>query len=303
MRIFFFLVFAFSLVASGQVSQIIEREDGQIHYRLFGSGEPILIINGGPGFSSSGFTPIAKELAALGYQSILYDQRGTGKSTLNKIDESTITVDLMADDIEVLRKHLGFEEWIVFGHSFGGMLASYYTSKYPDRVEAIIYSATGGVDLHLIEDARINLEARLSPAEIDSLRLSRERFVEINDDATRLTYNRHLAKAYLYHDDYVETVSKRLMEGDLSMNRMVWNNMRSIDFDCKEALSLFRKPVLILQGKQDVLSDEVAIRAHGVFPNSELYFIDKCGHYGWLDQKEEYIGRIKTFLKELRANN
>ncbi|MCB0663128.1 MAG: hypothetical protein KDC24_10335, partial [Saprospiraceae bacterium] len=53
-----------------------------ISYKTFGEGKPILIINGGPGMNSNGFQFMAEKIAALGYQTILFDQRGTGGSIL-----------------------------------------------------------------------------------------------------------------------------------------------------------------------------------------------------------------------------
>ncbi|MBC8883162.1 hypothetical protein H9X57_06365 [Flavobacterium piscinae] len=82
-----------------------ENQELETSFRVFGKGNPILIINGGPGMNSEGFVEIAKEIAALNYQAIIYDQRGTGNSKLEVIDSSTITMDLMVQDMEHLRKN------------------------------------------------------------------------------------------------------------------------------------------------------------------------------------------------------
>lgn len=291
-----FSTLAFSF---GQESMMIPTEEGSIHYKVFGSGTPILIVNGGPGFSSEGFEHIGKEIASLGYQTILYDQRGTGKSTLNRIDETTITLDLMITDIEVIRKNLGIDHWIVFGHSFGGMLANYYASKFPDKIMAMIHSSSGGMDLRLTENARANLYARLTEQEIDSLEYWRSKFRENESDHNRSKYYTYLAAAYVFHEAHIPTVSQRLMQGDMRLNRLVWNHMFDINFDCKGELQSFNKPVLILQGKQDIIPQSLALTAASIFSNSSLYFLEDCGHYGWLDQKDEYLRRIKDFLNDI----
>ena len=90
----FVLLMLFTSLLTAQKEGLIKGEDGQLHYKIFGEGIPLLIINGGPGFSSEGFIPLAKELSQQ-YQVILYDQRGTGKSTLPEISTSSITMDLM----------------------------------------------------------------------------------------------------------------------------------------------------------------------------------------------------------------
>ncbi|RYZ16529.1 MAG: alpha/beta fold hydrolase [Chitinophagaceae bacterium] len=114
---------------SGQTGAFAPGNGIRTWYQTFGSGAPVLIINGGPGISSEGFAEIAG-LLAKGNRSIIYDQRGTGRTVLPRKDASTLTIALMAADIEALRQHLGYESWIVMGHSFGGMLASYYAANY-----------------------------------------------------------------------------------------------------------------------------------------------------------------------------
>lgn len=298
----FFLLFL-AVVSLGQESRSIEMQGGKIHYQLIGEGDPILVINGGPGFSSEGFLPIAREIASFGYTAVLYDQRGTGQSVLETTDSSTITMDLMAKDIELIRKDLGVNNWILFGHSFGGMLANYYASKFPEKVIAMIHSSSGGIDLHLFENARENLHSRLTDEEIDSLSFWRRVVRENETEFNRRKLNGFLASAYVYNKEHTPTVADRLMQGNMELNRLVWNDMIRINYDCKEALKTFDKPVLILQGNQDVIPESLALIADSVFFNSTLFFLDKCGHYGWLDQKKEYLNRIKSFLKEIEKQN
>lgn len=286
-------------VAVGQESRYVQAEDGEIHYRVIGEGETILVINGGPGFSSEGFVGIAQQIASLGYRTILFDQRGTGESTLRRTDSTTVTMELMAQDMELIRKDIRVNSWILFGHSFGGMLANYYTSRFPERVSAIIHSSSGGLDLHVIGNAQENLYARLTPLEIDSLTFWRSRMMQGGSESDRRNFNRYMASAYVYDKAHVPVVSQRLMQGNMGLNRMVWEDMIRIDFDCKEALQSFDKPVLILQGEQDIIPRALAFTADSVFTDARLFFLDRCGHYGWLDRKEEYLRRIRHFLRDL----
>src|SRR5678810_1381276 len=100
---FILVVFA-CLQIHAQKDGFAESNGVKIYYRTFGTGTPILIINGGPGLNSDGFVDLAKTLSAQN-QTIVYDQRGTGKSVM-QIDASSITMELMIDDIENLRKEL-----------------------------------------------------------------------------------------------------------------------------------------------------------------------------------------------------
>jgi len=71
------------------------------------------------------------------YRAILFDQRGSGKSTpwASLVDNTTWD---LVEDIEKLRKHLSIEKWVVFGGSWGSTLALAYAETHPERVKALI---------------------------------------------------------------------------------------------------------------------------------------------------------------------
>ena len=284
--------------ASTQGSEVnIASGKDNIHVKVFGKGAPILVINGGPGMSCEGFVALAEKLAAHN-QVFLYDQRGTGQSKLAKVDSSTVTIDFMVQDIESIRKHFNIKSWTVFGQSFGGMLASCYAARYPKHTRGLILSASGGVDMELFSS--LNITARLSEQERDSLAFWNARIAA--GDTTfhaRLQRGRFLAPAYLYDKSYVPVIAQRLTQGNAAINTLVFQDMRRINFDCKPALKDYQKPVLILQGENDIIDVKIAEKAHRLMKNSTLVMLPKCGHYGWLDQPELYFRSIGEYLKKV----
>ena len=66
------------------------------------------------------------------YNIILMDQRGCGASTPSACIVDNTTDDLV-DDMERLRKHLGFSSWLLFGGSWGVTLALAYSVRHPER--------------------------------------------------------------------------------------------------------------------------------------------------------------------------
>lgn len=266
-------------------------------YKIYGKGEPLLIINGGPGMNSNGFEALAKKLSEK-YQTILYDQRGTGKSVLKELNSETITMKLMAEDIESLRKHLKIEKWFILGHSFGGIMVTHYTSIYPKSVQKIIFSASGGIDLGLTEYVAANINSKLTNIEKDSLNYYNAKIA--NGDTSKKTLlgrGRALAPAYLYNKKHIPVLAERLTQGNPRINQLIWDDLQKIKFDCKPKLKDFNQPVLIIQGKEDIIKPETAEIAHSVLKNSKIVFLNHCGHYGWLDAEEEYYKTIFDFLK------
>ncbi len=285
-----------SLLLAQNRGAIYNYDDKKIHYQTFGNGTPILIINGGPGMSSEGFIPLAKRLAK-NYKTIIYDQRGTGLSTVETVDSTTIKMDLMVEDIEALRTHLGYEEWVVMGHSFGGIMAYYYAAKHPGRVAAMIQSSSGGMDLELL--STLDITAGLTEMQADSLAFYSAK-IRNGDDSyeTLLKRGQFLAPAYLYNQKYVPVVAERLTQGNSRINGLIWQNLRQMNYDTKGDLKNFKKPVLILHGAQDIVGTGIAETAHNVLPNSKLVILERCRHYGWLDRPEKYYGEIEKFLQK-----
>ncbi len=98
-------------------------------------GIPVLFIHGGPGSGCNDnhrryFNPAR-------YRVILFDQRGSGRSTpKGGVDNNTTP--LMLQDMELIRKHAGVEQWLLFGGSWGSTLALLYAQAHPGRVCGMI---------------------------------------------------------------------------------------------------------------------------------------------------------------------
>lgn len=113
----------------------------------------LLYLQGGPGFPAprQRFEWVTHALER-GYQVVLLDQRGTGRST--RIDAATpslidakVLTQLRADEIvadaEALREEMGLDRWDVLGQSFGGFCLMHYLAAHPDSVGRALF--TGGV--------------------------------------------------------------------------------------------------------------------------------------------------------------
>ena len=98
-------------------------------------GQPVIFLHGGPG---AGTSPKHRRFFdPQHYRIILFDQRGCGKSSPTAELEENSTWDLV-HDIELIRKHIGIRNWIVFGGSWGSTLALAYATKHPSRVRGLI---------------------------------------------------------------------------------------------------------------------------------------------------------------------
>lgn len=109
----------------------------RLYYEECGNraGLPVLFVHGGPGAGCDAWHRRLFDPAA--YRIILYDQRGSGRSTPHGELRDNTTAHLVAD-IEALRSHLGVERWLVFGGSWGSTLALVYAQAHPRRVTGLV---------------------------------------------------------------------------------------------------------------------------------------------------------------------
>jgi proline iminopeptidase len=283
-----------------QESQFIEQSGNTIHYKIFGEGNPVLIINGGPGMNSNGFAGLASILGKK-YKAIIYDQRGTGESTLDQMNSSTITMNLMVEDIEAIRKELDIKEWVVLGHSFGGILASYYTSKHSSKISGLILSSSGGLNMDLFSS--LNVTARLTSMERDSLNYW-NRKIQSGDTSyhARLQQGKYLAPAYLNNKSFALEVAQRLTQGNSRINSLVYQDLRNIGYDVREELKDYKNPVLIMQGEHDIIPLTISEKAHSIFKDSRLVILPNSSHYGWLEDSLLYFSEIDSLIKKATIN-
>ena len=269
-----------------------------IFYQTFGSGRPVLIINGGPGLDSAGFESVAKAIAAKGYQTILFDQRGTGRSTLPKIDGGTIQMSLMVEDIEKLRSHLKQPKLTILGHSFGGMLGGAYAAKYPEHVEKLIFSSAGGLDLSFREQFASRFNANLTLTEQVKMQAYQLQQAAGDDSAeTRDALALVRAQAYVIDKSKAPAIAARLKVVNMAINGLVYQDLESIKFDLKSSFRDFKVPVLVLQGDKDVISIDTAKTIANSFPDARLVIMPNCAHYGWLDSPALYYVSVFEFLQ------
>jgi proline iminopeptidase len=125
---------------------LLDVGDGnQIFWQTYGNpdGKPAVMLHGGPG---TGCTPgMARGHDPARYRVVLFDQRGSGRSTPHASDPaadmSVNTTWHLVADLEALREHLGIERWLLGGGSWGSTLALAYAERYPHRVSEIVLSA------------------------------------------------------------------------------------------------------------------------------------------------------------------
>jgi len=99
------------------------------------SGRPVLFLHGGPG---AGAGAVHRRFFDPDFwRVVIFDQRGAGRSRpLGELASNTTP--LLVEDIERLRRHLGIDQWLLFGGSWGSTLAVAYAQAHPDCVAGLV---------------------------------------------------------------------------------------------------------------------------------------------------------------------
>jgi proline iminopeptidase len=272
------------------------RDGATLRYTATGTGPPIVVLSGGPGFSSDYVRPIAERLSGR-YRGILLDQRGTGRSTLAVYDRSTVNLAAYLEDLERLRETLGLDQLTLVGHSWGGMLAMAYATRHPQHVRALLLIGPGGPTLEFQRNFSLGIEARLTDEDRreraywenpDRMRANRRRAEVMQVMAVMPAYfhDREKARAYVEgvkDEDYEERVFQLMMD-----------DLETIGYDLRPALRTVRIPTLVIQGAQDPIATAEIVR--DAIPGARLEMIDRCGHFPWLEQPEAFFSLAAEFL-------
>ena len=268
----------------------------RIYYEQSGNelGYPVLFLHGGPGGRTRSFH--RRYFDPSYYRIILMDQRGCGNSK-PKGGVSDNTTGHLVKDIEYLRKSLGFEEWLVFGGSWGSTLALVYALDHPKQVSGLILR---GVFLARKKeiDWYLNGIRSFIPEVVDSVRqgsvestvkyFHHKVFKENHDVAIKF------AKQWgQYELRIMEIGSERsdcpgdevfgddeFLSAKVQLHYMVNECFVDGEQVLKRSLNL-DKPVIIIQGRVDMVCPPVtAFELDAHLPNSELRLIESGGHSG-----------------------
>jgi pimeloyl-ACP methyl ester carboxylesterase len=279
----------------------------EISYTVAGAG-PVIVVQGvGWGPDSRLYQNTLKFLQT-NYTLVYVDPRGTGNAA--PIAELTLlTSDLMADDLDALRQHLGLNRLILMGHAHGGFIAMKYALKYPSRLAQLIL-----VDCVLLENleeavrlVNENLQRhprRKNPTWEAAVAKFKDEYEARTVEALRENL---LATAilyfYYYGSQHRAAFEKAVNEANLSINnfdQFVQRDLLHYDLGAQE--TRITAPTLLLYGLYDPYFIRAsARRLHFSMRNSKLELFEVSGHYPWIEEPQHFAQVVRAFLSPAAA--
>ncbi len=294
------LIYAIGVAVSAALhaqAGAVPREGFDLHYRVQGSGNPIVFLAGGPGFDVDYLEDAAK-LFPAGYQRVFLEQRGTGKSRPHPMNADNLSLRLAVEDIEGLRQHLGVGKLTLAGHSWGGMLAMAYAASHPDRIERLILIGSGGPTRDFFEYYEDNIDVRLH-SEDKEARTYWDNAAKHGVDADKAALESIKAIFPAFFFDRTQGLAAAAAKPDGSYHADTNALMMAAvekSYDLRAGLARVTSPVLIIEGRQDPMGDATAEEIHARLSASVIRYINQCGHFPWIEQPEKFKGIIAEFL-------
>jgi len=299
---FFFVLSAVSQPSdSPRQNGFIPAQNAQLYYEIMGSGEPVVILHGGPGLDHTYLLPQFEALSKH-YKLILYDQRSSGKST-GVVDSIHITPQQFVEDLEAVRKYFNLDKMNLIGHSWGGFLAMEYAIKYPERIKTLILVSSLGANSDCIAPFMKNREERTTHADSVALAnvLSSDAFAKrepkVVAEFTRISF-----AVYFYDRSREDSLT-------LNFNQETANNFLPIyglmskyfgHYDVYAQLTVIHSPVLILHGDYDPIPSKFSEQLTKYLQNSKFVLLKNCGHFPFVETPVELFGECEKFLGPTR---
>jgi proline-specific peptidase len=282
----------------------------QTWYRIVGEAEapaklPVLCLHGGPGATWHHMEPYQQ--LAEGRRAVFYDQIGCGNSPVTTPhDPSMFTFDLFVREVDAVREALDLPRVVVFGHSWGGMLAMLYALEHPEGLEGlVIQSSPASVPLWLTELDRIRAEL---PSEVEAtLRRHEESGTTDSaeyEEAMMVFYDRHVCRV-----EWPGFV-RRTFDGLLA-NPEVYFTLNGPsefhvigplkDYDVSGRLGEIDVPTLVISGRHDEVTPATVEQVHHGIEGSEWLLLEDASHMAQAEQPEVLLSAVRTFLARVEA--
>ncbi|KFF20286.1 alpha/beta hydrolase [Flavobacterium hydatis] len=275
---------------------------------------PIIFIHGGPSGNATLFegTNTAEELSKRGFYVIAYDRRGEGRS----IDtNATFTYNEAFKDLNTIYKTYNLKKATLLAHSFGGLVATLYVQKYPEKIKSLVLAGAlfsqQKTYNHILDSVKKIYTKNNDLAMLDKVshveKLDKNS-AEYRKGCFELAGENNFFKIpkptveskALYHQYEISDFYKTNIRNK-NAPLLFYKNEKQNNIDTKPILQQLKKkrmPIYAIYGKQDGIFSVSEIDAlKNIVGKQNFVLIDNCSHYLFVDQQKEFLDSIYKWLK------
>jgi proline iminopeptidase len=273
----------------------ISIRDVSLFVDVVGRGHPLVLMHGGPGADHYTMLPFRRSKDR--FTLVFYDHRCNGRSTGAPV--SSMTWDNLTADADALRQKLGFDKWVVLGHSFGGQVALEYALRYPDSLSHLVLLDTGGDSRWSQQNAADLLAKRgYSPEKVELVRRWFNGEFAPNEMFRILL---RIGDAY-YHHPSIWLLARKMIQGGwrtkMRPEALIFAGRHLLKgWTVMDRLGEITVPTLVMAGRDDfVFPPEHQLELAAGIPDARLRIIERAGHSPHLEQPTEVMEAIRDFI-------
>ncbi|WP_276379825.1 alpha/beta fold hydrolase [Flavobacterium sp. H4147] len=271
----------------------------------------IIFIHGGPSGNATLFEgTTAQKLADLGFYVIAYDRRGEGRSA---DPNAKFTFEEAFQDLNSIYAAHHLKKAIILGHSFGGLVATLYTNKYPQNVSALVLAGALFSQQETYDHILNTLKKKYNT---DSEQLKKISIVE-NLNKNSAEYRKgcyELAGENGFFKMPNPTAASKKLYADYEAGEFYKTNIRNKNaplvfyqnekqnnIDSRPFLKKIKTagvPIYGIYGKDDGIFSSAQINSiKAIMGEKHFAFLDNCSHYLFVDQQAAFLSNLKNWLK------
>lgn len=246
------------------------KKEENFSYVEVGEGTPIVILHGLMG-GLSNFDTVTEFFSTKNYKVIIPELPVYSMSLLKTNVKSFAKY--LYDFIEFKK----LDQVILLGNSLGGHIGLYLTKLHPKKVKALIITGSSG----LYESAMGGSYPKRSDYEV------------IKKKSQEVFYDPAVATKEIVDEVYATVNNRKKLIKTLAIAKS------AIRHNMAKDLPNMNVPTCIIWGKNDTVTPpEVAEEFNELLPDSNLYWIDKCGHAAMMEHPEEFNTLMNSWLQE-----
>jgi len=246
------------------------QEEGKFRFIEEGQGKPLVLLHGLFG-ALSNFSELIKYFKK-DYRVIV------PVLPLYELPLKKTGIPGMVDHVRDFVEYKGLEDVHLVGNSLGGHVGLIYAIRYPESTASLTLTGSSG----LFENSLGNTFPKRSSYE----------YVKTKTETT--FYDPMMATKELVDEVY------DLVNDNYKLLRILAMARSAIRQNLADKIHVIDQPCLLIWGKNDIVTPPfVGEEFQNLLPNSELIFIDKCGHAPMMEVPEEFNAHLEKFLKSL----
>ena len=244
------------------------KTEGKFTYAEAGEGTAIIVLHGLMG-ALSNFDTLFDHFSKKGYNVLI------PKLPLYTLPLLKTNVKNLANFLYDFIEYKELKNVILLGNSLGGHIGLYFIKHYPEKVGALVLTGSSGLYEKAMGDS--------FPKRGD--------YDYILQKAQAVFYDPKIATKELVDDVY------RIVNDRSSAIKTLSIAKSAIRHNMANDLPKMQLPTCLIWGKQDTVTPpEVSEDFHKLLPNSDLFWIDKCGHAAMMERPEEFNEILESWF-------